>query len=303
MIHDELLLLWLEESEEFYSFTSIEKISNGISSNVYRIKDEDGQTLILKHAIVDNFVAKRKIVMQYKMQEYLHDKFPVAKPIYYSIDNPIFEFPLLIMEDASGEIKNDKKSVKKSFNLINQLHNIKLDERFDKQRKGRNYLGYLTNRLYKQYESRRTELSPSLDHIFAWLMQNYPEDNINCLTHNDWKMSNILFDNREVSAVLDWELFDVSDPRMDLGIAMAYWPEDGWISEENKYECDRQEIVDSFKMTEKEWAFFEVLGIFRLIAVAQLGSVRHKKDIHDKIYLAMHKCERIISENSVPSSV
>ena len=303
MIYDELLSLWLEESDQFHSFSNLEKISEGISSNVYKISTGDGESLILKHAISDDFVTKKNIFKQYEIQNYLYDKFPVAKPIYYSLDNRIFEYPILIMEDVPAKIKNDKNSVKMSFKLINNLHNIKLDEKFEKRKKGRNYIGYLINKIYKQYESRRTELSPSLDHIFSWLMKNYPEDNINCLTHNDWKMSNILFDNKNISAVLDWELFDVSDPRMDLGIAMAYWPEEGWISEENKYECEKQEVVDSFNMIEKEWAFFEVLGIFRLIAVAQLGSVRHKKDIHDKIYIAIDKCERIISENSVPSPV
>lgn len=297
MIYEELLSLWLEESDQFHGFGNLEKISEGTSSNVYRISSGNGESLILKHAISDDFVTKKNIFKQYEIQNYLYDKFPVAKPIYYSVDNRIFEYPLLIMEDLPGKIKNDENSVKMSFKLINDLHSIKLDQRFDKKKKGKNYIGYLINKLYKQYKSRMMELSPDISNIFIWLMNNYPENNINCLTHNDWKMSNILFDNDKVSGVLDWELFDVSDPRMDLGIAMAYWPEKEWISIEQEYGCDRQDIINTFNMTENEWTFFEVLGIFRLIAIAQLQGVRHNKDIHDKIYIAKERCERIINNN------
>jgi aminoglycoside phosphotransferase (APT) family kinase protein len=37
------------------------------------------------------------------------------------------------------------------------------------------------------------------------------------LNHGDWRLGNILFEGSAVKAVLDWEIWSVSDPRLDLG--------------------------------------------------------------------------------------
>ncbi|QSE90793.1 phosphotransferase family protein [Rhodococcus pseudokoreensis] len=58
------------------------------------------------------------------------------------------------------------------------------------------------------------------------LEQTMPEDQEFLLTHGDFHMGNLIFNERDhgVEAIIDWELARVGDPLLDLGHMLCSWP-------------------------------------------------------------------------------
>jgi len=58
---------------------------------------------------------------------------------------------------------------------------------------------------------------PIFDLAFRWLAQNRPEPLETGVVHGDFRMGNLLISESGITAVLDWELCHLGDPRSDLG--------------------------------------------------------------------------------------
>jgi len=60
--------------------------------------------------------------------------------------------------------------------------------------------------------------SPLLAECFAWLADNFPTDlSGEALSWGDGRIGNMMFNDFEVVAVLDWEMAEVAPPEVDLG--------------------------------------------------------------------------------------
>jgi len=78
----------------------------------------------------------------------------------------------------------------------------------------------------ERYVAARTDELPVVLEVAAWLAANRPPDAARpTLIHNDYKLDNLVYDEAlgEVTAILDWEMATIGDPRMDLGTALGYW--------------------------------------------------------------------------------
>lgn len=123
--------------------------------------------------------------------------------------------------------------------------------------------------------------------MIGWLTENQPADRGQCLIHNDFRFDNVVLDTIEPSrpiGLLDWEMATVGDPLMDLGGALAYWVQ---ADDDPPFRATRRqpthlpgmltrrEVVDYYcrrtgrSLTDEEWAFYEVFGLFRLAVIAQ----------------------------------
>jgi aminoglycoside phosphotransferase (APT) family kinase protein len=67
------------------------------------------------------------------------------------------------------------------------------------------------------YEEMRLVRDPVIDETYAWVRDREPEPVEACLVHGDYRIGNCLIDGGRVTAILDWELAFVGDPRFDLG--------------------------------------------------------------------------------------
>jgi aminoglycoside phosphotransferase (APT) family kinase protein len=91
--------------------------------------------------------------------------------------------------------------------------------------------GYITRQLEGwsgRWDAARTAESADARWITAWLRERLPTSPVAALVHNDFKLDNMLFegtDSSRVTAVLDWDMCTYGDPLMDLGYALALWPE------------------------------------------------------------------------------
>lgn len=81
---------------------------------------------------------------------------------------------------------------------------------------------------------------PDYDAVRDWLRAHLPEETEPAVVHGDYKLDNVIVEphldldptgrqlpGARVSAVVDWEMATVGDPRADLGYLLSFWAEPG----------------------------------------------------------------------------
>jgi aminoglycoside phosphotransferase (APT) family kinase protein len=153
--------------------------------------------------------------------------------------------------------------------------------------RGDGYVGRQVGGWSVRYRKARTRNVGSFEKVMQWLNANQPPDRRTCLIHNDFRFDNVVLDPAAPTrpiALLDWEMATIGDPLMDLGGALAYWVQaddgpafrafrrqpthlPGMLTRREvvAYYCDRTGL----SLTDEEWAFYEVFGLFRLAVIVQ----------------------------------
>jgi aminoglycoside phosphotransferase (APT) family kinase protein len=77
----------------------------------------------------------------------------------------------------------------------------------------------------ERYTGSQTDDIAAMTEVAAWLAAHRPPDGAPALIHNDFKLDNVIFDERleRITGVLDWEMATIGDPLMDLGTSLSYW--------------------------------------------------------------------------------
>ena len=138
-----------------------------------------------------------------------------------------------------------------------------------------------------RWRAARTPDVRSFERTMAWLAARQPPDRRTCLVHNDFRFDNLVLDAADPTrpvGLLDWEMATLGDPLMDLGGALAYWvqADDGPAFRAFRRQpthtpgmLTRREVVEHYTartglaVTDDEWAFYEVFGLFRLAVIVQ----------------------------------
>ncbi|KRE38949.1 aminoglycoside phosphotransferase [Janibacter sp. Soil728] len=153
--------------------------------------------------------------------------------------------------------------------------------------RGEGYVHRQVEGWIRRYRAAATDDVPDFEDVMVWLVEHEPADRPHALIHNDFRLDNLVLDPDDptlVVGVLDWELATVGDPLMDLGGALAYWAQadDDETMRSLRLQptnlpgmLTRAEIVERYcaarglQVSEREWAFYEVFGLFRLAGIAQ----------------------------------
>ena len=152
--------------------------------------------------------------------------------------------------------------------------------------KGQGYVRRQVEGWSARYRNAWTDDAPGFEEVMRWLDEHQPDDVRTCVIHNDFKLDNVVLDPADptkVVAVLDWEMATLGDPLMDLGGALAFWVEAGDTDMEPYRRVPthlpgmltRAEVVERYceraglPLTDDQWRFYEVFGVFRLAVIAQ----------------------------------
>lgn len=145
------------------------------------------------------------------------------------------------------------------------------------------FLGQV-ERCRRTYEEGEFNRDPILEEAFRWLSNHVPEPTRIGLVHGDFRIGNMLMDAGRVTAILDWELAYMGDPRFDLGyVATDYMA--------GKHLRPKTTLLGG--VAEREWFFseyerhsgepldrdavraFSVLGLASLMAMSYTGLRRY----------------------------
>jgi aminoglycoside phosphotransferase (APT) family kinase protein len=73
------------------------------------------------------------------------------------------------------------------------------------------------------WEAQRLVSDPIVDEAYRWVRSREPDPVAPALVHSDYRIGNCLVADGHLTAILDWELAHVGDPRFDLGyMALDY---------------------------------------------------------------------------------
>ena len=261
------------------------------------------------------------------------------KPVYSYVpevlafceDDDILGSDFYVMEKLEG--LTPRKEMPKNLNLSNaqttKLCTNLLDSlislhKVDYQASGLDHLakgaGYTERQISgwsKRYRNAKTWNVPTGKKVIKWLENNLPTKEIICLTHNDFRLDNIVLDPTKptnIIGVLDWELATLGDPLMDLGNSLAYWvqADDDWVAKSTRLQpthlpgmLTRQQVVDYYlektNTNVDDFRFYEVYGLFRLAGIVQQIYYRyhHKqtrnpvfKNMWQFVHYLMYRCRK-----------
>ncbi len=163
--------------------------------------------------------------------------------------------------------------------------------------------GYVRRQVHgwtERWRASRTEPIAAMDGVARWLTDHQPDDHPHAVVHNDFKYDNLLLSGGgdapyEVTTVLDWEMATVGDPRLDLGMALAYWVQDGdppalralrFGPTDGPGAPDRDAFAHAYVaaggVDPGDLTFPYVFGLFKLGVIAQQLYARHAAGLSDE---------------------
>lgn len=164
------------------------------------------------------------------------------RPLAYDESGDVLGAPFYVMERIRGVILRQQvpQGLDLTPDVMQRLCAALIDNLADIHMLDWEHLGFGEMRREGSYTERqvrgwtqrmedsRTDPTPVLDEVTAWLGVNRPDDSTAALIHNDFKFDNIVLaadDLGRIVGVLDWEMATVGDPLMDLGTTLGYWVE------------------------------------------------------------------------------
>ena len=147
---------------------------------------------------------------------------------------------------------------------------------------------------------------PDYDVLRDWLTETVPEPVPPAVVHGDYKLDNVIVvggpgpgaDNApRVTAIVDWEMATVGDPRADLGYLLFFWMEEGetlpWhdVVTNRPGFAARAELVDRWEertgRDAGETTWFMALAIWKLAILLEASYHRHLAGTTDDPFFAM----------------
>jgi aminoglycoside phosphotransferase (APT) family kinase protein len=265
---------------------------------------------------------------EYRIQAALAPVFRyVASMVAFCEDESVIGSEFYVMKRLDGHIPRRELGVELSPEQVRELCTNTLDllvdlhsvdpaaAGLDQLSKGDGYVARQVGGWSARFRKAKTWNVPSWAKVMAWLDENQPGDRGACLIHNDFRFDNIVYSADEPTrpiGLLDWEMATIGDPLMDLGCAISYWigADDPALLQRFRMQptnapgmLSRREAVDyyldraGFELTDREWAFYEVFGLFRLAVILQQIYYRyhHKQTTNPRFknwWLASHVLHR-----------
>lgn len=220
---------------------------------------------------------------------------PVPKTYCLCEDETVIGTMFYIMDFVDGDIEwdpalphfsNGQRSV--VFDSMNAsiaaLHKVDYKacglESFGKPT---DYLARQINRWSKQYKASETENIEAMDNLIKWLPENIPAGDETSIVHGDFRLDNTILDrdNKNVIAILDWELSTLGHPIADFSYHCMTWRLEPELFR-GLYGLDlpalgiptEQDYVAAYcKRTGRDgienWDFYAAYNMFRLSAILQ----------------------------------
>ena len=278
----------------------VKQFSGGASNLTYQLRYPQQDLILRRPPAGTKAKGAHDMGREYRIQAALAPVFPYVAPmIALCEDDSVIGSEFYVMARVVGHIPRKDLGIELPADRVRQmcvnvldllvaLHSVDpASAGLDQLSKGEGYVARQVGGWIARFEKARTWNVPSWAKVIGWLDENQPADRGSGLIHNDFRFDNIVFDPKDPTkpiALLDWEMATIGDPLMDLGSTMSYWIE----ADDSRFlqlfrmqpsnlpgMLSRREVVDyycgrmGFELTDKEWAFYEVFGLFRLAVILQ----------------------------------
>lgn len=275
----------------------IQQFRGGHSNLTYLLRI-NGREMVLRRAPLGPVAPKaHDMVREARVMESVHPYFAPAPEVYLICeDASVIGAPFYLMERRKGIVLRDqippevaahhdyaRRIGRAVVDCLVQLHAIDVEKTgLISLGKPEGFVARQVKGWSERWERARTEPSPEMDKVMAWLAARIPPSGRPTLVHNDFKLDNVMLDAESpdrIEAVLDWEMTAIGDPLCDLGLTLCYWSSavvpgtghealtagPGWYT--------RNEFVAHYaEKTGRDLSalpWHEVLGVFKLAVILQ----------------------------------
>lgn len=278
----------------------VRQFSGGASNLTYLLRYPEKDLILRRPPSGTKAKGAHDMGREYRIQAALAPVLRFVAPmVAYCPDDSVIGSEFYVMERVAGHIPRKDLGVELTaeqtrqlcinvLDLLVDLHSVDpAVAGLDQLGKGDGYVARQVGGWIGRFEKVKTWNVPSWAKVMRWLDANQPADRGACIIHNDFRFDNVVFDEADPTrpvALLDWEMATVGDPLMDLGSTISYWIEaddarllqrfrmqptnaPGMLTrrEAVAFYCQRRGI----DVTEEQWAFYEVFGLFRLAVILQ----------------------------------
>jgi aminoglycoside phosphotransferase (APT) family kinase protein len=275
----------------------IAQFPGGHSNLTYLLRVDNREYVLRRPPLGPIAPRAHDMVREARVLQAVQPHFPPAPKVFAVCDNPaVIGVPFFVMERRQGAILRDHvppelaahadhpRRISRAFvDCLVQLHSVDVEKHgLAALGKPEGFVARQVKGWSERWERARTEPSPEMDRVMAWLAAGIPPSGRPTLVHNDFKLDNVMIDPSSpdrIEAVLDWELATVGDPLCDLGLTLCYWSSTqvpgagthaitsapGWYS--------RDEFVAHYAdktgrdLSALPW--HEVFGVFKLAVILQ----------------------------------
>lgn len=297
------LCAWLGEHDlGVTTRPEVRQFSGGASNLTYLLRFPDQDLILRRPPGGHKSAGAHDMSREYRIQHALRPVFGyVPRTVGLCEDVEVIGTPFYVMERIDGYIPRQEfpsemaLSADEIAGLCTRSLDVLIDlHQLDPAAAELNWLsrgeGYIHRQLRgwsRRYRQAKTPDVGDFESVMTWLDENEPVDDQSCLIHNDFRFDNIVFDRAHPHSpvgLLDWELATIGHPLMDLGGALAYWIEADDEPDLHQFRrqpthvagmLSRREVVDYYCsrtntiLSEREWAFYEIFGLFRTAAICQ----------------------------------
>ena len=128
-------------------------------------------------------------------------------------------------------------------------------------------------------------LVPDAGRLHRRLASNVPAGVAPTLVHGDYRLGNIICDGTEPAALIDWEIWSVGDPRVELGWFLVFADGSNFpgVGREVPGLPTPDELVDRYAVDGRrvdDLAWFDALGRYKMAAIMGHNLRRHLEGRH-----------------------
>lgn len=333
----ERLSPWLiERIEGLSGFPKVTQFAGGASNWTYCLSYPERDLVLRRGPSGTKAKGAHDMGREYRLQASLMSVYDyVPRMLAHSDDESLIGSEFYVMEKINGVIPRTnmprglilkpaqcRELCYNALDCLIELHQVDYTSaKLSHIAKGEGYTERQISGWSHRYQKAKTWNVPSGKGVLKWLSQNMPVQETICLTHNDFRLDNLVLDVNQptkIMGVLDWELATLGDPLMDLGNSLAYWvnADDDFFAQKTRRQpthlegmLTRQEVIDYYLNKTNthvvDFTFYEVYGLFRLAAIVQQIYYRYHHKQTDNpnfkimwlfVHYLMHRCRKLINK-------
>lgn len=281
---------------------AVRQFSGGVSNLTYLLRYPGGELILRRPPRGSHAGTAHDMAREYRIQTELGRFLPyVPRTVALCQDPSVLGTPFYVMQRLLGPIPRKNlpagldlsrdqvaRLCRNAVDLLVELHAVDpaATTLADLDR-GDGYVRRQVEGWSQRYRRARTRDVGSFAKVMAWLADRQPEDRPHTLVHNDFRFDNIVLDPQDPTrpiGLLDWELATVGDPLLDLAGCLGYWvqADDAWYLQAFRRQptqlpgmMTREQVVAHYcartgrRVTNAEWAWYQVFGLFRVAVIAQ----------------------------------
>jgi aminoglycoside phosphotransferase (APT) family kinase protein len=227
----ELSLVELEERLHPLPVGDIRRLPGGASSLTYRGTLGDGRPVVVKVAPAGlDPVLNRDVLRQARLLRAIAGSgVPVPEVLWEHAGEPPNVPPLFVMSlvpgtsfeplfdpDDGGDVTTVAERMRNAAGVMTALHTV------DPQAAGLGVEPVVgpaeeVARWSRALGTVDSELAPNWDEVALALGQAVPAARPPRVVHGDYRLGNMLATGPTITAIIDWEIWTIGDPRVDLG--------------------------------------------------------------------------------------